>query len=244
MVALLYESGSPVPTRRLLECMWDSPPASARANLRTQIARTRTLLNQVEPDGGQRLETRRGPEASYQLRINADELDFYRFRYSSMRGRQSLGQCDYSQAITELTQALTYWSGSLTEGLPPTKWCRSAGAGLHAEYLRVKQDLIAAELLGHTRRALDFDIENLLHEEPSNTDTWVILAAARFFNQGPIKALDVIRDCRSMFTDEYGIELPEPVSVMQKAVLDQDEGLVRRCILQKYESPRLVHSAP
>lgn len=108
--ALALEAGGTVGIGRLVAAAWgDSPPASARSNLRTHVAAVRRALGD-----GDRLVS--GP-SGYALRVGRDELDWLRFQDDVALAGAAERDGDPAGAAALLGRALRCWSGTLPEHL-------------------------------------------------------------------------------------------------------------------------------
>src|SRR5262249_23764615 len=134
---------------RLAECVWPTPPRSAHANLRTQIADLRGALDDCADGLSARLTTRRGgtgDRTAYLLAVEQDEIDANVFAGLADHGHEQLVQQHPAQAIDALQAALRLWRGPVGDDLPDTPTLRAWTAELTERRLIAADDLAEARL--------------------------------------------------------------------------------------------------
>lgn len=87
LTALLLRRGQFVGMGELTELLWDDPPSSAVANIRSHLTGLRRGLDSAQPGLSERLTTSRGAETGYALSVDADELDLSCFLKLARQGR-------------------------------------------------------------------------------------------------------------------------------------------------------------
>src|SRR5579859_3565545 len=98
LAVLLLSANEVVSTERLIDALWDEPPANATKAVQVYVARLRKALGGKTPTG-----RRHG----YLLELLPDQLDLTRFR----RLRDEAGR-DPATASEKLREALAVWRGS------------------------------------------------------------------------------------------------------------------------------------
>src|ERR1044072_2747182 len=88
--SLLLHAGRTVPLDRLVEDVWESPPAAAAPTVQVYVSRLRRLLPGA-------IETRSG---GYALLLDGDLLDVMQFEQLTDDGRAALGAADWERAAT------------------------------------------------------------------------------------------------------------------------------------------------
>ncbi|RPK75228.1 Transcriptional regulatory protein EmbR [Streptomyces sp. ADI95-17] len=155
LTACLLRYGRPIGIAEFSEILWDDPPVSATANLRSHVTGLRRDLDEVEPGLGDRMRTYRGAQCGYGLEIAPDEFDLPRFTAAVQRGRNWLLSGSHKSAVDALEQAVGLWNGPFGQDLPPTRWFNAHIAGLNNARLDAYQDLFtASEALPHAERVL------------------------------------------------------------------------------------------
>ena len=107
LAVLVAHANTVVPTDRLIEAIWlqERQPAAAPAALDHHLRRLRRLLG---PQGARRIRT---TAAGYLIEVRDRELDLSRFHQHHRSGLAAGRDGRWSDARTELTQALALWRG-------------------------------------------------------------------------------------------------------------------------------------
>ena len=105
--ALVANQGTMVSTYRLLNWLWDKPPASAEANIRSYATKLRRSL--VDSASNLRLVTYRGN--GYALEFDEADLDVNEFKKLRMAGQQLKARGDLTAAAHTMRAALSLWQG-------------------------------------------------------------------------------------------------------------------------------------
>src|SRR5262245_15423727 len=98
---------------RLTETVWESPPTSAVANLRTHATALRQLL--FDDDGTNRL---RSSRRAYRLVVGGGELDLAEFDDLAGQGRDTRAEGDLTTAARHFGAALDLWQGEPAQNVP------------------------------------------------------------------------------------------------------------------------------
>jgi DNA-binding SARP family transcriptional activator len=211
----------------LAELLWDEPPASATANIRSHLTGLRRDLEEAMPGLSRRIRTYRGAQSGYGLYSAPDETDLSSFMLAARRGRTLLARGDADRAVAMLDQALALWRGPFGQDLPPTRWFSTHAAGLNGARFDAYEDLFTACILANRNEMLSYRIESVIAEEPYRQRLWELSAAVRCIDGDVAGALAVIKRCKMLFANELGLDLPPDVDAMQAAALswDRDEAL-------------------
>ncbi|RCG22020.1 transcriptional regulator [Streptomyces diacarni] len=224
LTALAVESNFCVPTGKLLSVLWDDAPASALANLRTNVAHLRKSLDDVSPRLADRLITARG--TGYRLLVHAGELDLVEFRSLAAAARVHLKAGNVAKACAQSQQALALWRGPFGEGLPRTRWLEAHAAGLESMRIQIVEDLYAARLLLGDHLRLSHDAATLLSDEPHRERPWLVLMAVQQLSGDSARAMATFRRCRTHFAQALGIDPPSSSTELHHAILDRDDARV------------------
>jgi DNA-binding SARP family transcriptional activator len=171
LATLLHHANQHVSTDRIADCVWSDPPASAHANLRTQITALRRALSDCSGGLGDRLTTRRGgpgDRAAYQLTAEPDEVDATVFTKLADHGHEQLIRQHPSEAIETLRAALHLWRGPIGEDLPDTPILRAWAAELTERRLTAGDDLAEARLQVADHTGLVATLRRRLAANPAN----------------------------------------------------------------------------
>lgn len=227
LTAFLLRTGQPIGVTGLADLLWDEPPTSATANIRSHLTGLRRDLDEAEPGLSGRLKTYRGIQSGYGLQILPDEFDVPMFTLGARRGRSLLLRGDVELAVAELEEAVALWRGTFGQDLPSTRWFNAHVTGLNNARFDAYQDLFTACILAGRTGALSYRIESVLAEAPYRQRLWELLAAVHCIDGDAASALGVIKRCQVLFADDLGLDLPPHVEAMRDAALrwDRDQAL-------------------
>ncbi|MDG4822973.1 BTAD domain-containing putative transcriptional regulator [Asanoa sp. WMMD1127] len=206
---LLAARGRVVPVTRLVDDLWEDPPAGAVSAVRTFVAALRRAL---EPDRPPRtaptLLVTEGP--GYALRAEPDAVDAWRFE-AAVEARPELDR---------LEAALGWWRGPAYAGLDEP-WARAERARL--EELRLHAVELRAEALLAAGRAADAvpDLDAHVAAHPWRENAWRLLASALWRAQRQADALAVLRRARDLLRDQLGIDPGPELRRLETDILQQ-----------------------
>lgn len=224
LTVLLLEANRVVTLDRLTELMWDRPPKSATANLRTYASRLRAVLGAAAAagrDGTQRLVA---TGSGYRLLVEPEESDIAVFTERTRLGLTALAD-DPGRAAPLLRSALSLWRGPVAENVPRT-------AGLAARLLGLEEARwLATEHLMHARLALGEheqivgELHNLIADQPTRERLWsqLVLALVRCGN--PAAATAAFNRARDALRRELGVEPGPELAELHRRVLHRDPAL-------------------
>ncbi|MFJ9033393.1 BTAD domain-containing putative transcriptional regulator [Streptomyces sp. NPDC102274] len=227
LTALLLRSGHPVGMTELAEMLWDDPPLSARANIRSHFTGLRRDLDQALPGLSHRIKTCRGTQSGYRIEVGPGEVDLPTFVQSSRQGRNYLARGEVERATAVLEDALALWRGPFGQDLPMTRWFDAHATGLRNGRLDTYEDLFTALLIAGRTEMLSYRIETIIAEAPYRQRLWELLAAVYCVQGDSAGALSVLRRCRTVLVEDLGLDVPPNVEAMRGAALtwDGDEAL-------------------
>jgi DNA-binding SARP family transcriptional activator len=150
-VALASSANTPVPTGRLAEGMWESPPPDAADHIDAAMTALRDVLRSAGPRAAARLVRR---EEGHVLLVEPDELDLDRFIHLYRQGRAALDAGDPYAAARLLDHALTVWRGPINGGHRAHGWLCGRLAGIdHLRASAAEDRLVARLMLGQSELA-------------------------------------------------------------------------------------------
>ncbi|MGW1293076.1 AfsR/SARP family transcriptional regulator [Streptomyces sp. NPDC002533] len=230
LTAFLLRPGQSIAIGELAELLWDEPPISATANIRSHITGLRRDLEEIGPGLSNRLKTYRGGQSGYGLDVAPDEFDLAKFTLSVRHGRSLLLSGDADAAADTLEDATALWRGPFGLDLPLTRWFGAHVVGLNSARFDAYQDLFTACILADRTEMLGYRIERVIAEEPYRQGLWELLAAAHCIRGDVVGSLNAIRRCQKLFADDLGLDLPPTVEAMRNAALNWDGDEARRLV--------------
>ncbi|GAB2957937.1 BTAD domain-containing putative transcriptional regulator [Nonomuraea fastidiosa] len=211
LTALLLNAGVPVSRRRLIDALWETPPASAVPNLQTHVARVRkTFAADI------RLSTV-GP--GYLLEVAPGELDLLVFEQETRRARAEMEQGDLAAAVHRFEQALRLWRGRPAEGVQLHDWALSRAAELEERLGETRLDRAEAMLGIGLHTEVIGELRPFLAEQPLSERAWRLLMLAYARAGQRHRALEAYRQARERLVGELGIEPGEELRRLQAVIL-------------------------
>lgn len=218
LAELLLHDGAVVPRDHLVDALWgDDPPESATTSLQVYVHGLRRAV------GAERIETSGN---GYRIHVAPEELDLARFERLVAQAERSFHEGRPGEAADDVDAALRLWTGPPLADISDQPVARSAIPQLEERRLR------ALELRNDTSLALGAhdglipELERLLVEQPyrERLREQQILALYRAGRQKD--ALDAYRETRRAFIDELGVEPGPALQELERAILQQDPGLL------------------
>ncbi|MEU1801157.1 BTAD domain-containing putative transcriptional regulator [Streptomyces sp. NPDC019937] len=209
-----------VPVARLVEDLWDEPPAGAVGAVQTFVGALRRAL---EPDRPPRAPSRllvtEGP--GYALRAAPDAVDAWRFE-TAVGAAATLPP---EAALRRLGDALELWRGPAYAGFEGEAWTRGERTRLAELRLRAVERRAEALLaLGRAAEAVP-DLDAHLTDHPWREDAWRLLALALYRSGRQGDALAVLRRARTTLVGQLGLDPGPRLRRLQADILAQDPGL-------------------
>ncbi|MFE0103076.1 BTAD domain-containing putative transcriptional regulator [Streptomyces sp. NPDC059009] len=222
LTAFLLRPGQSIAVGELAELLWDEPPCSATANIRSHVTGLRRDLDEAAPGLSGRLKTYRGGQSGYGLDVTPDESDLARFTRATRHGRALLLDGRADAAVDTLEEAVALWRGPFGQDLPPTRWFSAHTVGLNNARFDACQDLFTACILAGRTELLGYRIETVIAEEPYRQKLWALLAAVHCIRGDVVGALNAVKRCQQLFAEDLGLDLPPQVAAMRAAALTWD----------------------
>jgi class 3 adenylate cyclase/tetratricopeptide (TPR) repeat protein len=215
LASLLLRAGQTVALDRLIDELWDEPPATAARTVQAYVSRLRRKL----PEGA--IARRAG---GYEVVLAGDELDLTTFEQRAEDGHAALAGGDYERSATLLGQALALWRGPALGGLTSDALRREAER-LEEQRLVVLEDRIDADLGAGRHAETVGELSALVSEHPFRERLRAQLMTALYRSGRPSDALAVYRDVRRVLVDELAMEPGQELRELEQAILRQDAEL-------------------
>lgn len=245
LATLMLRANDPVSIDRLTEAVWDSPPVSAVANLRTHATALRQLL--FDDDGINRLQS---PRRAYRLVVGDGELDLAEFDDLAGRGRDTRAEGDLTTAARHFGAALDLWQGEPAQNVPASGVMVAMLAPLEERRLLVFEDYADTRLSLAEHNAILGELQRQAVLHPHRERIWEQLALARYRSGNVVGALDTVSEAFARLREDLGIEPGEPMRRLQQAILQRDPALTRtpavvlRPISRTPQRPRQLPPGP
>ncbi|MFB7919422.1 BTAD domain-containing putative transcriptional regulator [Streptomyces sp. NPDC056061] len=209
-----------VPVARLVEDLWDEPPADAVGAVRTFVG---GLRRAVEPDRPPRTPPRLlvTEGSGYALRVARDEVDAWRFAQVV----NGLGDDGPARVAERLAEALDWWRGPAFADFGDERWLRAERARLTELRLHAVERLARARIgLGEAAAAVP-DLDAHVAEHPWREDAWRLLALALYRSARQADALSVLRRARGMLREHLGVDPGPRLRRLEEDVLRHADHL-------------------
>ncbi|MGP3912848.1 AfsR/SARP family transcriptional regulator [Nonomuraea sp. 10N515B] len=216
LTRLLLEPNRAVSHDRLFSALWeDSPPRSARANVRS-------YANLLRKDLDGRL---RAHPPGYQLTVEPGELDVADFNELVRQGRGAMGGDRYEEALGYLTAALALWRGAAADDLPRTVGVAAQLDALEEQrYLAIEECARARLALGRHSEIIG-GLRETLALQPTRERLWGHLMLALYRTGDVAGALTVYAEARRALHRELGIEPGPELAELHHLMLNRDPRL-------------------
>ena len=221
LVVLALRAGQVVPAATLIDELWgERLPADAANALQALVSRLRRAV-------GEPAAVASSP-AGYQLQINRDDIDVFRFERLAARGRAAL-TANPGEASALLGQALALWRGEPLPDAAETDTGQAAIARLTELHLAATEDRADAELRlseqpGQNERVrrLIAELEGLLIAAPTRETLAALLMRALAADGRRGAALRVYERTRERLADELGADPSPRLAALHLELLRDD----------------------
>ncbi|WP_433654871.1 BTAD domain-containing putative transcriptional regulator [Nocardia sp. CA-128927] len=225
LALLIVHSGHVISTQQITEEIWGfAPPGRSTATLQTYVSRLRRSLTDAHPgvDTGNPVAHR---ACGYQLLIDRDCIDSYRFEEAVAAGQESLRHGHFAVAQQRLIGALELWHGTPYAELADYRFAADEAARLEQIRLNaVTGHAEATMALGQHERviaALDDEVRHHPLHEPIVRQ----LMFALYRSGRQADALHVYERTRRQLADELGIDASNELQGLYGAILRHDPTL-------------------
>lgn len=212
---LALSAGAPVPAERLVEAVWDDPPANAIGSLRVYVSRLRSGPLGAVLQGGR---------GGYTLTASPDDVDVLHFR--RLVDEALSRPADGDDAVQAWTTALDLWTATPFDDLAAFPFAQRARAEARGR-LQVVWEHLAPLLIerGETRTVIA-QLGSAVAEDPGQEVLVALLARAYASAGRTTEALAVIDRLRDHLADAEGLDPSPATAALRQAILRQDESVV------------------
>lgn len=205
LALLLLHAGTPVPTDRLADLLWDgSPPVRAEVSIRSYAANLRKVLG---PDEG----LTSGPDG-YRLSVAGDAIDARRFEAIVAEARALAATGERAAATSRYDDALSLWRGPALADVATNPAAAAEAARLEEQRLGALEERFELGVSGGPGEAsaLVPEIERAVATHPLREGLRASLLRALHASGRTSEALAAYEDLRQRLGDEVGLD-PSPV---------------------------------
>ncbi|MFJ7590914.1 BTAD domain-containing putative transcriptional regulator [Streptomyces sp. NPDC097617] len=222
LARLIVARGRVVPVTRLVDDLWEVPPADAVGTVRTFVSALRRALEpERRPRTPARLLVTEGP--GYALRVERGSVDSWCFEQAVAAARTLPPQ----QALDRLAEALGYWRGPALADFPEEAWARTERSRLGELRLHALECQAEVRLaLGRGADAIP-DLDAHVAEHPWREDAWRLLALALYRTGRQGDALAVLRRARKILVEQLGVDPGPGLRRLEADILAQEHHLDR-----------------
>ncbi|WP_459805252.1 AfsR/SARP family transcriptional regulator [Herbidospora sp. RD11066] len=217
LAGLISRANTIVPVDRLCDLLWDSPPASAKENLRLYVYQLRRTVADME-------RIVRHP-SGYALSVRAGELDVHLFEHRAAEGARALADGDPARASALLTDALALWRGPAYDDLAGIPFLRQEAHRLDELRLRTGERRVEAELALGRHADLVGELTAQVARHPGREALRGLLMLALHRAGRRADALEVYRSGRRLLVAEQGREPGSDLVELHAAILRSDPSL-------------------
>ncbi|TXC97387.1 BTAD domain-containing putative transcriptional regulator [Streptomyces sp. ISID311] len=215
---LLLNANRVVATHKLLDVLWpDETPRTARKMIGNAVRGLRLDLAHGATDTRAALLTL---APGYQLRVDPDAVDLFRFRRHVERGRAEARAGDHAAAACTLRGALDLWGGVALADLADGDLNWPELDGLESERLGALEDYFEAGLaIGHHHEILG-ELQRAVAEDPLRERLSGQLMVALYRCGRQTDALSVFWRIRTELVERFGLEPSRELRRLERSVLE------------------------
>jgi DNA-binding SARP family transcriptional activator len=210
LAVLLLNANEVVSTERLIDALWDEPPARPTKAVQVYVARLRKAL-------GRTLQSR---PPGYVLELTPEQLDLARFQRLCGEASDRPGA-----TAAKLREALSLWRGPALAEFTNEPFARAERSRLEELRLEALEERIELELSEGAHAALTGELEALVGAHPLRERPRAQLMLALYRCGRHADALALYREGRQTLVQELGIEPSRALRALEAAILRQDEAL-------------------
>jgi DNA-binding SARP family transcriptional activator/tetratricopeptide (TPR) repeat protein len=216
LAMLLLNANRTVSVEQLIGALWGGDPVeSATVQVQSHVSALRRLL-----PGGRIVTLSPG----YVLRLDTGDLDLAVFEERLSEARQALRAGEIEAAAAGFRSALELWRGdAVSDVLVPR--VRLLARRLDDLRLTVLEERIDADLGLGRHRELEGELADLIVRYPFRERLRAQMMLALYRSGRRVKALDVARETRRIFTEDQGLDPSHALQELEHAILVGDPSL-------------------
>ena len=224
LALLVLHANETLSTDRLIDELWGArPPANAAKTVQMQVSRLRRALAGEAGNGPAGLVVTR--ERGYELALDPDRVDAYRFERLVDEGRGELVGGRPRRAVAALQEGLALWRGAPLAELADEPFARGEIARLDELRAAAHEQLVEAKLQLGRHAELVAELEALIAEHPYREGLRAQLMLALYRSDRQADALQAYQHARRALVGELGIEPGERLRELERAMLTHDPAL-------------------
>ncbi|WP_206061545.1 AfsR/SARP family transcriptional regulator [Nonomuraea basaltis] len=200
LAALLLDAGQAVTIDRLLDSVWEDPPATARRQVQDLVTRLRRTLVGVGAADDLIMTVRGG----YRLRPAPGCLDSRTFDDLVSKGRET-APADAAAAAATFRRALLLWRGEPLTGVGGQRF-ENAARALQERQMAVWEECLALELSLGRHQEVTAELLALVDRHPFRESLVGLLMRATAEAGRLADALEIYRGLQARLADELGLD--------------------------------------
>lgn len=202
LATLLIDHDHHVGFDRIVDCLWETPPRSARQQVHNAVGSLRRAFAGI---GAVELVT---VESGYQLRVPRECVDLHQFQDHLRESVERETRGLLAEAVAELTHALALRHGPALSGLDG-RYLEGVAAQLEEQHLAATERLMALRLRLGAGGSLIHELLGLIAEYPLRESLRASLMLALYQCDRQADALAAYQDARRLLGEELGLD-PSP----------------------------------
>ncbi|MET7300539.1 BTAD domain-containing putative transcriptional regulator [Embleya sp. NPDC005575] len=220
---LLLNANREVATSKLLEGLWgtEETPATARKILQNAVRGLRVMFAE-HARGDARPPALLTCSHGYQLQVDPEQVDMFRFHRLAQAGRAQLAAGRPAAAAATLREVLALWRGQALADLVESGHSWTELTALQNARLDVMEDYYEAELANGRHQAVLGELEAMVEAEPLRERACHQLMLALYRSGRQADSLAVYRLVRLRLAEEFGLEPGRELRLLQHAILVHD----------------------
>ncbi|MGW1507249.1 BTAD domain-containing putative transcriptional regulator [Streptomyces mirabilis] len=226
LALLLLNANREVATSKLLEGLWgaEETPATARKILQNAVRALRVVFAEHAP-GDTRPPALLTCSHGYQLQVDPEKIDMFRFYRKAQAGRAELAAGRPGAAAAALREVLALWRGQALADLVETGHSWAVLTALQNARLDAMEDCYEAELANGRHQAVLGELEAMVEAEPLRERAFHQLMLALYRSGRQADALAVYQQVRVRLAEQFGLEPGRELRQLQHAILVHDPSI-------------------